>query len=112
TTRYRYIQAENGIRESHVTGVQTCALPSCDERIEWVALPSRDATPPQVAVTNVAARSSARPEGIPTTRRARAGPACGSGHNRSKIGRASCRERGEIAGHCIHVQYRLSGDIV
>src|SRR5207249_5718958 len=31
-----FFQAEDGIRDRNVTGVQTCALPICrDERVEW-----------------------------------------------------------------------------
>src|SRR5256885_13183515 len=39
-----FFQAEDGIRDYKVTGVQTCALPICDERRQYRA-PSADATP-------------------------------------------------------------------
>src|ERR1041384_8616967 len=62
---YGFFQAEDGIRDKLVTGVQTCALPI-----------SPDA-------------------GAPERCTAGRNPDIGSG--RSKIGRASCRERGEIS---------------
>src|SRR5690606_39987255 len=36
-----FFQAEDGIRGFHVTGVQTCALPICDDRRREVAAESR-----------------------------------------------------------------------
>src|SRR5437660_12204678 len=30
-----FFQAEDGIRDGHVTGVQTCALPICSEGAAW-----------------------------------------------------------------------------
>src|SRR5690606_40214513 len=35
-----FFQAEDGIRDFHVTGVQTCALPILDKLIGWVRLNS------------------------------------------------------------------------
>src|SRR5690606_40896147 len=91
-----FFQAEDGIRDFHVTGVQTCALPIC--------LPEAPARPmPVLGVTGTggAGKSSLVDElvlrflqdfpdqrvGIlsidPTRRRT------------GEIGRASCRERGE-----------------
>src|SRR5690606_40774397 len=32
-----FFQAEDGIRDFHVTGVQTCALPICDDVQAWLA---------------------------------------------------------------------------
>src|SRR4051794_41801608 len=73
-----FFQAEDGIRDGRVTGVQTCALPI-------YPVPARIA----------AARGIRR-------RRARDGATEGTSMSRSrppaKIGRASCRERGEISG--------------
>src|SRR5690606_40637017 len=31
-----FFQAEDGIRDFHVTGVQTCALPICDQMLEVI----------------------------------------------------------------------------
>src|SRR5437870_10397859 len=30
-----FFQAEDGIRDGHVTGVQTCALPICNDQLEF-----------------------------------------------------------------------------
>src|SRR5437868_15391740 len=67
-----FFQAEDGIRDRNVTGVQTCALPIFDEL----------AAPPVVTWSCRAASSSSNfrrpcPSGFP------------------EIGRASCRERVE-----------------
>src|SRR5207253_3991870 len=40
-----FFQAEDGIRDGHVTGVQTCALPICRGRTSPV--PSRPSSPPR-----------------------------------------------------------------
>src|SRR6202045_5028734 len=63
-----FFQAEDGIRDGHVPGVQTCALPifHADED------PHRVLGGPQSAESDRAKRAS-------------------------EIGRASCRERGEIS---------------
>src|SRR5690606_39600867 len=63
-----FFQAEDGIRDFHVTGVQTCALPICSARRVSIT-PKPIPLPPWLAT----------PEGL-------------------LIGRASCRERVEIAG--------------
>src|SRR5215510_12440738 len=68
-----FFQAEDGIRDGHVTGVQTCALPIC-----FRARRSSRRSPPASTATRCSTR---RPESM--TRR-RAG---------KQIGRASCRER-------------------
>src|SRR5690606_39430293 len=96
TGNYFFFQAEDGIRDFHVTGVQTCALPI------WVALVDRTrarpagrgcgrrAPPvpprwgPRAAVRAALAGSAVRRPG-----RGRSAPP-------TEIGRASCRERGEI----------------
>src|SRR5690606_39478378 len=78
-----FFQAEDGIRDFHVTGVQTCALP-----ILAVALLQRGAwrgptllLAPAVAALGLAPQL---PEGVPVT----------IVHG-VEIGRASCRERVE-----------------
>src|SRR5690625_7366161 len=71
-----FFQAEDGIRDGHVTGVQTCALP--------ISLPASTCRTPSWHSCTVS--SATRPAG---------------GRNRSaarQIGRASCRERGKIVG--------------
>src|SRR2546429_4345193 len=62
-----FFQAEDGIRDVAVTGVQTCALPIC---------------PPASVRSNSSSICAAR---VRASRRDR------------QIGRASCRERGEIS---------------
>src|SRR5688500_20159325 len=75
-------QAEDGIRDYKVTGVQTCALPI-----------SRD--PPAARERREAARRALRAAGVPRPRaqRRRRHP-----RHAAQIGRASCRESVEIAG--------------
>src|SRR5262249_59886420 len=82
-----FFQAEDGIRDWSVTGVQTCALPI------W--------SPPGSAGN---ARPPFRPPSLEkwlrrdtamTVRTAWKGGACGPVY---QIGRASCRERGESSG--------------
>src|SRR2546429_7426049 len=67
-----FFQAEDGIRDVAVTGVQTCALPIC--------------TGPARRRRVVAGRG-----------RCAAVAAAGRGDRDVEIGRASCRERGEIS---------------
>src|SRR5690625_7213900 len=75
-----FFQAEDGIRDGHVTGVQTCALP--------ISRQSHGLTRrwPRVALrwTCGYARSTARPP--------------------DKIGRASCRERVQIPVDDVRLQ--------
>src|SRR5688572_32832749 len=73
--RFFFFQAEDGIRDLTVTGVQTCALPIC--------VPS---VPPGYS-TLAALRDS------PT----RASSRSAASALRPQIGRASCRERVEIS---------------
>src|SRR5207253_5379306 len=90
-----FFQAEDGIRDGHVTGVQTCALPISDERARrrgatWDLLASSVPT-----ATATAGSFIWTVTGPPT-----AGALIRvTGNNvpvGDKIGRASCRERGEI----------------
>src|SRR5207244_7892859 len=46
--------AEDGIRDDLVTGVQTCALPICSERIS-ITRPSRASSPPSASSGTMAA---------------------------------------------------------
>src|SRR5690606_39635981 len=95
-------QAEDGIRDFHVTGVQTCALPICGG-----TSPSSRAS----AVANSPRVTAARTP-RPTTPTSRRRDACstagatelaesrqtieGASVTKNEIGRASCRERGWI----------------
>src|SRR4051794_41734304 len=74
-----FFQAEDGIRDGRVTGVQTCALPI------WLSgVPRRGK---RASGTPLRASGGGRP------RRGRRPPTGGG-----QIGRASCRERVEISG--------------
>src|SRR5690606_40233362 len=87
-----FFQAEDGIRDFHVTGVQTCALP-----ILPACLPSASRATPR----SPAGRSKSRacsPAGISCARAACRGISATStaASTLNEIGRASCRERGYI----------------
>src|SRR5256885_3020691 len=88
-----FFQAEDGIRDYKVTGVQTCALPIC--RPVAHAPPSRGG--PARRALGAARGGAARP-GRPESHRAAgsARPQRGA-RRREEIGRASCRERVEIS---------------
>src|SRR5207253_6743919 len=86
-----FFQAEDGIRDGHVTGVQTCALPIYDvaihrkvgERVAEIAY----------ALEDEVLGGSVRCDGLVV-----ATPAGSTGYNLAnggQIGRASCRERVE-----------------
>src|SRR2546430_8900763 len=86
-----FFQAEDGIRDLTVTGVQTCALPistgpvtSQRSRIALFA----------VAVSVAAAHASAAMAGSAARRPRAAAEAPDSADRSAEIGRASCRERG------------------
>src|SRR5258706_10559816 len=92
-TPYFFFQAEDGIRDWSVTGVQTCALPICAIR--------RPRPCPRSSLLFGAALAAlaptARGQLAPTTRVDvdSAGTESNSfSMDPSKIGRASCRERG------------------
>src|SRR5690606_39798752 len=96
-------QAEDGIRDFHVTGVQTCALPICHPLS--LLSPSQHRTvgaygspPRDRALAGIGGHGGAPPvppPGVVRLRRARrARPRRGLAR---QIGRASCRERAESA---------------
>src|SRR5207302_3251022 len=86
-----FFQAEDGIRDFHVTGVQTCALPistspgSTTSRTGDVARMQRNGFVPVVVEPG-----DVEPTKLVIVLRNAAG-------RQVEIGRASCRERGEIA---------------
>src|SRR5438128_7024746 len=102
-----FFQAEDGIRDATVTGVQTYALPISKAlaqpptAVEWcLPAPAAGTTPPPSGAARAPSRARRRPSRSPApppapTRYARSG----------EIGRASCRERlsvrvrDEIRGH-------------
>src|SRR5207244_9806675 len=92
-----FFQAEDGIRDDLVTGVQTCALPILGTSIITIS----NGSPPLMVMMEVpmSARMSSRFFTSPI----------GTGGEKSsnslqyvqaKIGRASCREREEISVDC------------
>src|SRR5688500_19883152 len=92
-----FFQAEDGIRDYKVTGVQTCALPI--SRLRPVIL---DVSEP-LELTEVIARGPARLAG-PSRELGRGGRTVQPEQRQQpdpervdEIGRASCRERGEVA---------------
>src|SRR5699024_12105730 len=88
-----FFQAEDGIRDRNVTGVQTCALPiSCLMNVSPETLRAAEQAYPAFApaLREVAAL-------------ARRGGALVAIDGR-KIGRASCRERGESSGGGVSVK--------
>src|SRR5207249_9714732 len=85
-----FFQAEDGIRDRNVTGVQTCALP-----ISLFPLILQAVKNPVVTVTAVPAGRMSGKSVIQTASHDR--PMRASGRWAStKIGRASCRERVEM----------------
>src|SRR5207237_5524811 len=92
-----FFQAEDGIRDSSVTGVKTCALP-----ISQVVLVKK--FPPWVWIASQAfpRRTTTRSAARTMTRTAAAW----------QIGRASCRERGERSGGEGAVKERDTGKAV
>src|SRR5256885_3764199 len=84
-----FFQAEDGIRDYKVTGVQTCALPICPNprrpRPDQAAGPARGVFYPERAGLIAPTSAIARPAGV-----RRAGQ---SVIGARQIGRASCRER-------------------
>src|SRR5690349_22079745 len=90
-----FFQAEDGIRDLYVTGVQTCALP-----IFWSRrMPAFLSTRGMARAGPMPMISGAQPLTAYFTRRAMGLSPCESAYLRlvSKIGRASCREREQRA---------------
>src|SRR5204863_2148568 len=93
-----FFQAEDGIRDLYVTGVQTCALPISDDGAEQ-RLRARGAAAVVVPQRRVLrridrARALAPGAGAAPARPVRRGLRAHDGRSRLlQIGRASCRER-------------------
>src|SRR5690606_39987898 len=96
-----FFQAEDGIRDFHVTGVQTCALPIFYSSLATAesrsSRPLRQA-PCRMSASKAPAKHSSRQALLSillslsaATRRNTQASA-----RRPEIGRASCRERGQI----------------
>src|SRR5205807_5742438 len=98
--------AEDGIRDYKVTGVQTCALPICERPPN----PRRDRSPrrsrfggvvckqPIDGCTRIRRLDERHPVERTTERAELGGGLASDAGRRGEIGRASCRERGEISG--------------
>src|SRR5438046_4886760 len=85
-----FFQAEDGIRDWSVTGVQTCALPISELTVDPFGA-AQFLRCQRGAVRAAALRGPREPEQL-------LGDAVdvdGQGHAAVQIGRASCRERGE-----------------
>src|SRR5690606_39600254 len=98
---YFFFQAEDGIRDFHVTGVQTCALPIFtarrrDERL--VDVP--------IAVTAISGDTLAKAGALDITDIANMAPNTTLENSRGKIGRASCRERVSISPVAVRLVMR------
>src|SRR5207247_7315848 len=109
---YFFFQAEDGIRDPLVTGVQTCALPislrrsgDFHPRFYVPARPDFDCGP-------VSEKSESREVRIPKLFRTylRFGAKlCSAPALDRKIGRASCRERVEIYGGAVSLEQKRTG---
>src|SRR5204863_5606000 len=96
-------QAEDGIRDLYVTGVQTCALPIYRRHRPCSKHPASTNTGPSLGRRRVLRAGSMAPVVMTVASRpVLGGPACQSpsgtlSGNLSQIGRASCRESVESA---------------
>src|SRR5690606_40115725 len=105
-----FFQAEDGIRDFHVTGVQTCALPICQtEQVEQLAAVSEELA---ASIGEVSSRvdqvSEAAREAMEQVRFGSeriAGALEGM-----EIGRASCREGVVIQAHAVSLTKRRLRD--
>src|SRR5256885_4798000 len=82
-----FFQAEDGIRDYKVTGVQTCALPIYGKRVDVVAVTTKNAD------TLLLDRVTGKPIFPFRMRRAPTSDLPGEVTAPYQIGRASCRER-------------------
>src|SRR5699024_11906903 len=98
-----FFQAEDGIRDRNVTGVQTCALPILAPRSV------ENMSDPQPQLTHVRGDGSAHMVDVTAkSETTRTATAEGFLRTREEIGRASCRERVEMWGGAGSVETRTS----
>src|SRR5689334_23768941 len=92
-----FFQAEDGIRDGTVTGVQTCALP-----IWWIPARLRKS---KKWLSAIAATSQKMVWSFPSSPLINT-PVAWSRIQKSsrEIGRASCRERVDLGGHSINIE--------
>src|SRR5256885_12571237 len=88
---YFFFQAEDGIRDYKVTGVQTCALPISKPRKR--NLRDCSATSSAVSAASLAAVKSATSLRMSTKPTSSSKELAGLSGESAEIGRASCRER-------------------
>src|SRR5690606_39489644 len=93
-----FFQAEDGIRDFHVTGVQTCALPILSRSSTAVVVTRRETWVSPAARRGRRAGRPTRSGQAPYPTRFGSGPSSDAGSAAREIGRASCRERVESAG--------------
>src|SRR5256885_6184352 len=87
-----FFQAEDGIRDYKVTGVQTCALPICHRAASWSSPASGPIAPSSSAARRSRAATCSGEYGFESR-------ACSTRRRcRREIGRAAGRGRGEISG--------------
>src|SRR5207245_7406962 len=91
-----FFQAEDGIRDATVTGVQTCALPISLDGTHGDPVLVHESHPAQTERLAALARPRAH-EYDSCTRRVRGPQLAGAAGVVEEIGRASCRERAELA---------------
>src|SRR5207249_9693739 len=95
-----FFQAEDGIRDRNVTGVQTCALPISCCSPNGPAVKKRAFVGPAAApLPKARAHRPSIAIGGPSA--AWSSPCCRSWPLPWKIGRASCRERVEVGGGAV-----------
>src|SRR5207244_5447337 len=94
-------QAEDGIRDDLVTGVQTCALPICARRTRcsWRRSRASSALPRSGSSSSIEPGAAMNPSLLVVALAAAVlyelgRRRLGGGRSRREIGRASCRERG------------------
>src|SRR5699024_11611982 len=95
-----FFQAEDGIRDRNVTGVQTCALPICSPLSRSTTmktqLRTRTATVISAGAIGLLALSGCSSMGSDSGGSESENSESQSDSGKSEIGRASCRERVEI----------------
>src|SRR5262249_59214582 len=99
-----FFQAEDGIRDWSVTGVQTCALPIWEDATRTDS-PDDDTFRPPPSL-DFEAKTGSFSEAPPTERGAAYEDDVTGRLGGLEIGRASCRGRGEVGGGGVRVKKR------
>src|SRR5688500_19826986 len=102
-----FFQAEDGIRDYKVTGVQTCALPISSRQARAASGAEVLTTEAASASASAARRSGATTRLTSPSRRASSAPSPSPAS--IEIGRASCRERVGRAGAAVSGETRSVG---